>query len=184
MNPFLEVGRGLVSAVVALFLAVAVSACVSTGLKPPTVDTMAAIVRPVAKNVVNRVLQKNPGYDTALLALAEGAGEAVNGGGALTPESIRAFVDTLATRFAMDAQSKLEIASALDDVVQIYRETYGGAVARATDPNVRRILTAFAAGVRDGVALHRAMSAAPPVSGVERPRPAFGALGVPAMGRA
>lgn len=131
--------------------------CVSTGVKPQTVDTAAAAVRPVAKNVVNLVLQKNPKYDGALLALAAGAEAALNGG-ELTVEAIRSFVDALSSKYDLDAQTRITIASAIDDIATLYRDTYGRQVVDSTDPNVKRILTAFAQGIREGVAFYRALS--------------------------
>jgi hypothetical protein len=163
--------------------------CVSSGIAPQTVDTIAAAVRPVSKNLVNAVLQKNPQYDGALLALA-GAAEAALNGGNLDVQNIKAFVDAFAVKHEIDAQTKLVIASGIDDLVQLYRDTYGAQVATTTDPNVRRILSAFAAGVRDGVAFYRALQATASVSppsppGSDRaPRPSYGALGVPAIGAA
>lgn len=143
--------------------------CVST-VKPQTADAIAAAVQPIAKNVVNVVLTKNPAYDQALLALAAGADAAINGG-QLTVPNIRAFVDALASKHKLDAHAKLLIASAIDDLVKFYQRTYGQAVADATDPNVRRILAAFAEGVRDGVAFFRALNAPPSGDGGDNEHP-------------
>jgi hypothetical protein len=132
--------------------------CVSTGVRPQTVDAISAGVRPVAKNVVNLVLTKNPSYDTALLALAAAADAALNGG-ALTQASIRGFVEAFAVQHGLDAQTKLYIASGIDDLAQFYRDTYGQTVADTADPNVRKILAAFSAGIRDGVSLFHALRA-------------------------
>jgi uncharacterized protein CbrC (UPF0167 family) len=139
-----------------ILCAFCVSGCVSTGVKPQTIDTVAAVVQPVAKNVVNAVLEKNPEYDDALLALATAAEVALNGG-ELNVQSIKSFVDALGVKYQLDAHTKLVIASGIDDLVRFYQATYAQQVADTADPNVRRILTAFAAGVRDGVAFHRAL---------------------------
>lgn len=174
----------LLGALLAFAVPFLISACASSGVRPQTADKIAAAVRPVAKNVVNAVLTKNPAYDGALLALAAGADAALNGG-ELSVQNIKAFVDALALKHELDAQTKVYIASGIDDLVVFYREAYGQQVAVATDPNVRRILVAFAAGIRDGVAFHRALNAPPTAAASPaRHRPAFGALGVPAIGRA
>lgn len=178
----------LIAALVALAIPTFVcSACVSSGVKPDTADTIAAVVRPVAKNVVNAVLAKNPRYDTALIALAAASDAALNGG-TLTIENIKAFVDAFALKHELDPQAKLIIASGIDDLATLYRDTYGKQVAVATDPNVRRILAAFAAGIRDGVAFHNALNAAldsinPAPNAEPVVRRLFGAVGVPAIGR-
>jgi hypothetical protein len=132
--------------------------CATTGVKPQTIDTVAAAVRPVAKNVVNAVLTNNPKYDSALLALAAGADAALNGG-QLSVANIKAFVDVLGAKYELDAQTKLYIASGIDDLTTFYRDTYGQQFADTADPNVRKILSAFAAGIRDGVAFYHAINA-------------------------
>lgn len=162
------------------------SGCVSTGVKPQTVDAIAAVVQPLAKNVVNAVLAKNPKYDEALLALATGAEAALNGGD-LSIQTIRSFVDSLGARYNLDRESKLFIASGIDDVLQFYRRTYAKNVVEATDPNVARVLNAFAAGIRDGVSFFRALNTAPAAALPEPQRDIrtlfVGAVGVPAIGR-
>jgi hypothetical protein len=134
-----------------------VTGCQSTGTQPPAIDTLSAAVRPIAKNVVNVVLARNPRYDSALLALAAGADAALNGG-QLTPASIRAFVDALALKYDLAPDARLYIASAIDDLVKFYQDTYGQSVADVADPNVRKILTAFATGIRDGITFFHALN--------------------------
>lgn len=146
-----------------LAFSIVLSGCVSTGVQPQTIDTVSAAVRPVAKNVVNVVLTRNPRYDSALLALAAASDAALNGG-TLTQENIRAFVQLFAAKYELDQTTTLYIASALDDLAQFYRDTYGKTVADVTDPNVRKILSAFSAGIRDGVSLAHAMAPAAAVS--------------------
>lgn len=142
--------------ILAAFALLFCSGCVSSGVKTETADTAAAFIRPVAKNVVNLVLAKNPNYTEALLALAAGCDVAINGG-VLEAQSIKAFVDTLALKYDMDNQTKLVIASAIDDVLHIYEDRYQVQVINATDPNVKKCLAAFAKGIRDGVAFRQAM---------------------------
>lgn len=140
-------------------LALLCAGCVGT-VKTETADTISAVIRPVAKNAVNLVLSKNPQYADALLALATACDVAMNGGD-LSPSSIKAFVDGLAFKYALDDETKLIIASAIDDVVHAYQDIYGKAVIDAADPNVKKYLTAFARGIREGIAFRQAMTSSP-----------------------
>lgn len=126
---------------------------------PSPADMISAAVQPICKHVVLPVLSHNPRYEPALLALAAGADAALNAG-QLTPESIRAFVDALALKYELTPEARLSIASGIDDLVQLYQRTYGQSVASTADPRVRKILTAFAAGIRDGVKFYHAMQPA------------------------
>lgn len=137
-----------------------VTGCQSANIQQATPDALSAVVRPVAKNVVNLVLARNPHYDSALLALAAASDAALNGG-PLTPANIKAFVDVLALQYELTPDAKLYIASAIDDLVKFYQDTYGQSVADTTDPTVRKILTAFAAGIRDGVTFFHALNDQP-----------------------
>lgn len=132
--------------------------CVSQGVKPETADVISAAVRPIAKNIVLPVLQKNPKYEPALLALATAADVAIEGGN-LTPEGIRSFVDTLAIRYDLDPQTKILIASGIDDLAKFYTDTYGPQVSNTADPNLRKILGAFSKGIRDGITFYHQMAA-------------------------
>ena len=144
--------------IAAVALGLFLSGC-STATTPTDNSTrIAAVVRPIAKNVVIPVLSNNPEYETALLALASAADLAVNGT-ALTPTGIKAFVDTLASQYDIDENTKIYIASGIDDLVRLYSETYGQAVVDATDPNVKLYLAAFAAGIRDGVQFYKLIKA-------------------------
>jgi len=120
---------------------------------------IASAIQPICKNVVLPVLAKNPRYEAALLALADGADAALQQT-ELTPEAIHAFVDALGRRFDLSEDAKLYIASGIDDLVKFYQQTYGAQVASTTDPRVKAILAAFSRGIRDGVAFYRAMSSA------------------------
>src|SRR5690606_20049544 len=106
---------------------------------------------------VNLVLAKNPELEPALLALAAGAEAAIDGG-EITAQVIKGFVDTIASRHPMDSETKLILASAIDDVVKLYQDTYGTAVVSGIDPNVRLYLSAFANGIREGIAFRRAIT--------------------------
>jgi len=133
-----------------------ISGCVSQGVKPATADVVSAVVRPIAKNAVNLVLAKNPHYDDALLALATAADVAINGG-ELDVMTIKAFVDTLALRYQIDPETKIILASAIDDVLHAYQDIYGTDNLSGTDPNVRKYLSAFARGIREGIAFRKSM---------------------------
>lgn len=141
-------------------LASLLTSCASlgTGGTTPSADVVAAAVQPVAKTIVIFALNKNPGYGAALLALADGADAALTGTD-LTPESIKVFVETLSRKYQLDPATALIIASGIDDLAKFYQRTYGKQVVNATDPKVREILTAFSAGLRDGVNFYRILNA-------------------------
>lgn len=138
-------------------LALLAAGCV-TQVQPEKADIIAAVIRPVAKNTVNLVLAKNPKYEEALLALATAAD--VANGGTLTPDAIKAFVDTFALKYALDAETKLIIASAIDDVIHAYTDVYGK-LPEVGDANVQKYLAAFAKGIRDGIAFRHSIAGAP-----------------------
>jgi hypothetical protein len=133
--------------------------CVSSGVSPDKADTVAAIVRPVSKQLVTAVLINNPTKDDALLALAAAADTAAIGI-ELTPASIKAFVDIFAAKHKLTEIERVYIASALDDLAKLYLDTYGKQVISTLDPNVVKYLRAFASGIREGVAFHEAISSA------------------------
>lgn len=122
-----------------------------------TADTVAIVVRPITKNAVNLVLAKNPAYADALLAVASGT-EAALGVSELTPQGIKAFVDGVALKYALDNETKVIIASAIDDLVKTYQDATGTTVIAPADPNVRKYLLAFAKGIREGVEFHKAIT--------------------------
>lgn len=142
-----------------VLLSLALAGCVSSGVSPEKADTVAAIVRPVSKQLVTAVLINNPSKGDALLALAAAADTAALGV-ELTPATIKVFVDAFAARHHLTEVERIYIASALDDLAKLYLDTYGKQVISTIDPNVVKYLKAFATGIRDGVVFHRAITGA------------------------
>lgn len=120
---------------------------------------IASVVQPIAKSVVLPVLAKNPKYEPALLAIAAGVDTILMTGDQLTPKTIKQFLDSIAVQYDLTDDARLYIASGIDDLVTFYQQNYGTLV-QAADPNMRKILAAFSAGIRDGVEFYHAMQPA------------------------
>lgn len=132
--------------------------CVSQGVSTNTGATIAAVIEPVAKNVVLLVLHKNPSYASAVNGFAD-ALDAVVIGADFNPASEKALVDALALKYTISAEAKLYLASGLDDLMNLYKNTYGVTAVSSMDVNLKGYLTAFAQGLRDGVIFFKAQSA-------------------------
>ncbi len=135
----------------------ALSACVSTTTKPlvpvPTASAIAKFVTPITEEVVPFVLDKNPSLAPVVSTVADGLTVAF-GSGNLTPTTIGGTVSKLGKGLSPDAVSA--IASGLSTLVTLYEQQYGVAVANATDPGVQVLLSSFADGLHNGVAVWKA----------------------------
>lgn len=141
-------------------LVLASTGCVSTGVKPAQAQVVAAITQPVTQTLVIPLLQRHPEYEPALLALAAGA-DVVFAQGQIDAVTLRGYVEALATKYNITEADKLAIALALQNIYNFYVATYQKPVMDASDPNVKLIVTAFKAGITDGVAFYRAYQKAP-----------------------
>lgn len=133
--------------------------CVSTTdttpapfVKQSTADFAAKLIQPIAQGAVPIVLNKNPGYASAVSIVADAIPVAF-GSGALTPESISLAIATLNQKAALglDPDVQALLANALSIAVSQYEQQYGLKVAISTDPGVQTILLAFATGLHAGV---------------------------------
>lgn len=124
-------------------------------------DVAQLVTQTVITNTVPAVLNKNPKYEAALLALVDGV-DLVFNKGTLTPEDVNAYLTLIAAKTGLDDQTKFLLGSAMLDLFNIYTKTYGVKVATTADPRFVAILNAFKDGVREGINRYHVFKPATP----------------------
>ena len=139
-----------------LCLSLSLCGCVSTqsGTAPATAAADVAKIAPFVTQLVQSgvplVLDKNPQYAPVVGAVATAVPAAFTSG-TLDAKSISGTIAILGARYNLTPEVQSAISMALLDAVTWYQSTYGAKVASATDPNVQTLLTAFAAGLNNGL---------------------------------
>ena len=165
----------IIAALVAFAIPFLISACVSSTAPLPTAtqETIANAVEDTISIGLVPVLTKNSGY----LAAAQGVANALGSfsGTTLTAADVAAFL----AKTTLTAEDQRTVAGIVNAAWAAYSRRYADRVGATVRPDVKLFLTAVANGINAAVA-----ATPKPVAGAARPRPAFGALGTPAIGRA
>lgn len=148
--------RSLLTLAAAL-CALAFSGCTSSPQSTSSPDMAIAATRIATSQLVMPVLANNPEYEPALIALAAGIEGAIVLDQGVTPESVRALVDAVGAKFALDEKTRVIAAGAILDFYDLYADTYKPGVVSATDPTLLKYLTAFRDGVQIGIARYHAL---------------------------
>ncbi len=127
------------------------------GPQPDKAELVAAVTQVAVKNLTLPLLNKNPDLVVALEGLATSI-DVVFDAGTLDAAKLKEFTDTLGTRYGLSDSEQVLVAGAIWDVWNLYAAYYGETVANTTDPRVKRILTAFRDGIRQGIDFYRAFT--------------------------
>jgi hypothetical protein len=141
---------GLWAMLLLLPILASMPAC-STSPSTQTIDTVSASTQVIASQVVPPVLDANPKYEPALVALAAGIDAVFLADAGVTPEAAQAFVATLALRYELTPKAQQYLVYALLDLYAFYRDTYKPTVSARLDPNAAKIIAGFRAGLMAGI---------------------------------
>ncbi len=133
------------------FCLVGATGCATSGGSAAATPQVAELVaQTVITNTVPAVLNRNPAYEAALLALVDGV-DLVFAKGSLSAEDVNLYLDLVAGRNGLDPDTRLLLGSAILDLYNIYTKTAGVKVASTADPKFAALLNSFRDGVREGI---------------------------------
>ncbi len=136
---------------VVAFCLCGVTGCATSGNSAAAAPEVAELVaQTVITNTVPAVLNRNPSYEAALLALVDGV-DIVFAKGSLSAEDVNLYLDLIAGRNGLDPDTRLLLGSAILDLYGIYTKTAGVKVASTADPKFAALLNSFRDGVREGI---------------------------------